>query len=96
MILTSDSPNACTDYCISDAGQNCEMCERFYNTNFYKNQNKMKESIKTGRKLTWNEEFIWIPLSNFAAKIIVISFILGFIFLFFYGVIKLFKFIWFL
>jgi len=56
----------------------------------------MKESIKTGRKLTWNEEFIWIPLSNFAAKIIVLSFILGFIFLFFYGVIKLFKFIWFL
>ena len=56
----------------------------------------MKEPISIGRKLTWNEEFIYHPLARFLGKIIAIIMIALFFFGFTYGVIKLIKFCWFL
>jgi hypothetical protein len=56
--------------------------------------NRMRESIKTGRKLTWNEQFIWVPLARMAAKILVILVVFGSLFLILLGIIKLIKFLW--
>lgn len=35
-VLTSNSPFACHDYCIYDAGHTCKFCERFSNTLYAK------------------------------------------------------------
>lgn len=34
--LSSDSTESCKDYCVYDAGYNCRCCERFTNTEYYK------------------------------------------------------------
>jgi hypothetical protein len=51
---------------------------------------------KTGRKLSWNEEFIWNPLAHFTGTVIAYVLFFGFLFLITLGIIKLIKFIWYL
>jgi hypothetical protein len=56
----------------------------------------MKEPISSGRKLTWNETFIWIPLAKFLGNVVAYAIIIAILFIVFYIGIKLVKFIWFL
>lgn len=53
-----------------------------------------KQPMSTGRKLTWNEEFIWVPLWKFIAPIIAYTVFFGVIFLILLGLVKLIKFMW--
>jgi hypothetical protein len=56
----------------------------------------MKTPISTGRKLTWNEEFIFKPLVRFIGKTIALIMIFLFFFGLTYATIKLIKLLWFL
>lgn len=56
----------------------------------------MKEPISTGRKLSWNEEYIIKPIAIFVGKLLAWTIIGLFLFGFTYFIIKLIKFIWFL
>ena len=48
-IITSNSKQACPDYCIYDAGVTCNSCERFKNTNLMRtilDEDNMKTIIE--------------------------------------------------
>lgn len=55
---------------------------------------RLMDKYRSGSKLTWNEQFIWIPVIRFAAKIIVLLIVGGFISLISLLVIKFIKFLW--
>ena len=44
--FSSDSKDACPDFCIQDAGANCKLCGRWENTWHYKKSLKVEPTIQ--------------------------------------------------
>lgn len=67
-VLTSASPDSCQDYCQYDSGHNCNMCDRFSNTKFYRKEKAiyfscnpyMPKRWQFTEITWWKDLFIWI------------------------------------